>query len=276
MKLCHHSTLFNISTTAGFYSTVAGVMAGFAFISLFYLITTDEKVGKPSKDDGLGAQTHKYNLAGQALGAAFIALLLSSITYAILAGEPAPGGRASTDEVIAGVGFALAAIQLFYAIVLMIRAQQREVVPLQRFFQTLGGTFLCPLAYLLVQLGVSDYREAADDHAGNLIYYGGWILLLVLLVVIVGAWWQPKCRPKLPPLLNPSYWTVGVGAVGIVATSVLSVVLNECAVVAPLIMAGILVLAFLVLLNQALWFFTPPVKFHEFQRPRPSPEPEPT
>jgi hypothetical protein len=42
---------------------------------------------------------------------------------------------------------------------------------------------------------------------------------------------------------------------------VLSVLLDDCAVVAPLIMAGVLVLAFLALLNQALWFFAPHAKF---------------
>jgi hypothetical protein len=150
----------------------------------------------------------------------------------------------------------------------MIQAQHRDIVPLQRFFQTLGGTFLCPPAYLLIQIGVSDYREVADDRAGNLVYDAGWTLLCVLVVVILTAWWQPRSHRTFPPILNPSYCTIAVGAFGIFSTSLMSVILRECAIAPPLFMTAVLLLIFLVLINQALWFFNPPTPFHALKRPR--------
>jgi hypothetical protein len=255
---CPHSTPFNISATAGFYSIVAGVMAGFAFISLSYFITAPHRAG-----DGQGEQRDKYNLAVQALGAAFVALLLSCIAYAVMAGEHLPGGRASTIEVFAGCGFALAAIQLFYAIVLIIQAHHPEILPIQRFFESVGG-FLCLLAYVLIAEGVSDYQEARDDRAGNIVYWWGWSLLFILLVSLICAWRsRTRYRIEMPALRNPAYFTMGMAAVGITATSVGAATLGECQTASPFLMVLILALTCGALANQIVWFFQPPTVFRQ-------------
>jgi hypothetical protein len=63
--LCKHTASAHIPVIAGYYSTIAGVMAGFAFISLFYLVTGYNRKRNDS-----------YRRATIALGAAFVSLLL--------------------------------------------------------------------------------------------------------------------------------------------------------------------------------------------------------
>jgi hypothetical protein len=266
LERCAHSTSFNISATAGYYSVAAGVMAGFAFISLSYLITASHQAGNDRSD----LQRDRYNLATQALGAAFVALLLSCVEYAIMAGEPLSGGRASTIEVFAGSSFALAAIQLVYAIVLMIRTHHHESLPIERFFQRVGG-FLCWLGYLLIQIGVTDYQEARDDYAGNIIFQWGWSLLLIMSLTFAAAWWaRGRIRLAMPALMNPAYWTMGIGAAAITATSILAAVLEPCETAAPLVMVLVLALTCGALANQILWFFQPPSVFIQATLPRSS------
>jgi hypothetical protein len=167
---------FNIGATSGLYSTVAGVMAGFAFAALFYLITAE----RPTDAD-----KDRYNLAAQALGSGFLALLLACINWAVLAGEKVTGGRASTIEVFASCAFVLAAVQLFYAILLLIRIKQDADNPLHGFFQMVGGAFLCPFVFLLALLGATDYLETGPEPWARDVFIFGLALFVILSTSVV-------------------------------------------------------------------------------------------
>jgi len=256
---------FDIRTTAGFYSTVAGVSAGFAFAALFYFITSQTSprfIGEKAESDA--RVTDLRDLAAQALGAAFGTLLLSSITYAVLAGEPKSAGRAATIEVVAGIGFAVGAIQLFYAIVLMIRAHQEIGSNLERYFRNLGGLFLCPLASLMIDLGVSDWEETKHhDRAAEITYHVGLAISLVVAIIciIVAVWRRRDHNRTFSRFCNPAYWAIAVGGATIVGTSSLSVVVGECTAASPGVMYFLVIVTAVVLVNQALWFYWPPEIF---------------
>lgn len=258
------SSSFDIRTTAGFYSTVAGVMAGFAFAALFYFITSQtSRQSNAELPDADVHATDRRDLAAQALGAAFGTLLLSSITYAVLAGEPKSAGRAATIEVIAGIGFAVGAIHLFYAIVLMIRAHQREGSKLERYFQNLGGLFLCPLAGLMINLGVSDWEETKNDRAAEITYHIGLgIALVVAVICVMVAVRRRKGYSRLfSRFFNPAYWAVAIGGAAIAGTSSISVVLKECTAASPGVIVLLMIVTAVALVNQSLWFYWPPETF---------------
>lgn len=241
-------------------------MAGFAFAALFYFITTSQT--SRSDIDAEARATDRRDLAAQALGAAFGTLLLSSVTYAVLAGEPKSTGRAATIEVIAGIGFSVGAIHLFYAIVLMIRAHQQEGSNLERYFQNLGGLFLCPLAALMIDLGVSDWEETKHDRAAKITYHVGLgIALAVAVVCIVVAIWRRTDHSRdLLRFFNPAYWAIAIGGAAIVGTSSISVVSGECTAASPGVMDALMGVTAIVLVNQALWFYWPPEKFQSLRR----------
>jgi hypothetical protein len=260
---------FNIGATSGLYSTVAGVMAGFAFVALFYLITT-EPPAETEKD--------RYNLAAQALGSGFLALLLACINWAVLAGEKVTGGRASTIEVFASCAFVLAAVQLFYAILLLIRIKQNADNPLHGFFQMVGGAFLCPFVFLVALLGATDYLETGPEPWATDVFIFGLALLLILSTSVVRMlprerWTRARevlrllsrrhatSDTALSFWSNPSYVTMVGGVVGLTATSIFAGTSDQCKAGSPVLIVLALTLTCAALMNQATRFFYPPDKF---------------
>jgi hypothetical protein len=250
--LCKHTASAHIPVIAGYYSTIAGVMAGFAFISLFYLVTGYNKERNDS-----------YHRATIALGAAFVSLLLVAVSYTMLAGEVESSGRAASIEVIVGVGFAVAAIQLIYAIALLIAAHGEDM-PAKKFFQVLGGWLLCPLTFLLINLGTTDYVEARRHVARNVAQYlftfpldVAWMLLAVLLVGVATAWMRRGKGKPLPLQVDPSWSALAIGAGAVVGSAAVSVWLGPCATIPAGVLIGVQAIACLALINQARWLFTP-------------------
>lgn len=103
----------NFSAIAGFYSQLAGVLAGFAFAGLIAL---------------LAAQLSSPGTATAALKcfvpliSAFVGLVGSSLNYGIIAGEGGEGGsthRAAMLETIGGLGFSVAGVMLFYSLLIL-------------------------------------------------------------------------------------------------------------------------------------------------------------
>jgi hypothetical protein len=110
---------FNIETTAGFYSQLAGVLAGFAFTALMFLAAT--RVSSPNRG-------HAFADAIRILIAAFLSLVLTSLDYAIFAGEPGNSyNNVASEEPIIGVGFAVSGALLIYAIILTLDAASKLV-----------------------------------------------------------------------------------------------------------------------------------------------------
>lgn len=107
--------IFNIPETAGAYSQMTGVLAGFAFTGIILILEprTRPQNGAPP------AQAPNTDPVIMPLIAALVSLLMSTLLYSILAGEEDAPGRAATQELLNGLPFALALGMLLYGITLL-------------------------------------------------------------------------------------------------------------------------------------------------------------
>jgi len=176
---------FDITVTAGFYSQLAGVLAGFAFTALMFLAAT--RVSSPERG-------HAFADAIRILVAAFISLVLTSLDYAIFAGEPSTLYKFITSgEPIIGVGFAVSGALVIYAIVLTLDAATRLVVWPSAFRPNVGtstrhllAAVIAPLLmYYIVQAVQQDYEVAryGGCHGTVPLDYLGWGLLFAQMII---------------------------------------------------------------------------------------------
>jgi hypothetical protein len=176
---------FNITTTAGFYSQLAGLLAGFAFTALMFLAAT--RVSSPNRG-------HAFADAIRVLIAAFLSLVLTSLDYAIFAGEPANSfNNIASEEPIVGVGFAISGALVIYAIILTLDAANRLVKWPSTNRPRVGtstrhllAAAIAPLLmYYILQAVQQDYEVAryGECHGRVPLDYFGEALLLAQLVV---------------------------------------------------------------------------------------------
>jgi hypothetical protein len=109
-------TGFNIAVTSGYYAQMTGLLAGFAFTAMVVLLTPvqvgERASGGKAKDNGVLL----------ALFTAFVCLVITTLTYSVLAGETAARGRAATEELTDGLPFGLAVIMLFHGVTLLMHS----------------------------------------------------------------------------------------------------------------------------------------------------------
>jgi hypothetical protein len=159
--MCQAPTLsYVMSTTAGLYSTFAGVLAGFAFAAIALVVPGTfgrrAEEGKGGADDLQSKAPDSHVLF--ALLIAFVGLLLATLEYAELAGEQGCAlvqGRAASEELLGGVAFSFAVLTLLYALALLIEnANVGNIVT--EHFRFIVVVLAPPLAILLVGLGAQD------------------------------------------------------------------------------------------------------------------------
>lgn len=110
------------SAVAGFYSQLAGVLAGFAFAGCHHtgLVALE------------AAQLTSGNRAGIALQSfaplisSFIGLVATSLNYAIIASE-GHTARGAGLETVGGIGFCVAGLMLFYSILVLLHGVASDV-----------------------------------------------------------------------------------------------------------------------------------------------------
>jgi hypothetical protein len=106
VQMCRLEGLeFDIAASAGWYSAIAGLLAGFAFVAVLLPLDHDSSEG----DD---AQTGH---AVVAFVGAFFALLMISISYAVLAGRTGTGPAAAVaahEQMATGAAFGLSTLLL--------------------------------------------------------------------------------------------------------------------------------------------------------------------
>ncbi|MFF4810983.1 hypothetical protein ACFY03_22495 [Micromonospora chersina] len=176
--------LINISTISGFYSQMSGVLAGFAFTAMVFLL-------RPARRtlDGGGKRRAGGELL--ALFAAFVALVITTLIYSVLAGETAEEARprAATQEIINGVVFGLAVIMLFQGVTLLMQrsAVDRAVVATARFVTVV---VVPTLAFNYVLNGSSDInaaRAAVARSCHQSLSGMGWVLTTALAVALAAS-----------------------------------------------------------------------------------------
>lgn len=150
---CPIELSFNISETSGLYSQLAGVLAGFAFVALFFLITDARKRYLKS--------TEQIPRLGVSV---FISLVLVSVSYALLAGETANSGRAATIELVVALGFIVAGTGLFHLIhQLIVGVKSSGVLPVGGD-DAAASTVRSMLSYAFPVILLSTLLGGMDDY----------------------------------------------------------------------------------------------------------------
>ncbi|OLE27298.1 MAG: hypothetical protein AUG49_05755 [Catenulispora sp. 13_1_20CM_3_70_7] len=106
--------------------------------------------------------------AVRTLVAAFIGLVLSSLGYAVLAGEPSDAqARSASSEPVLGVGFAVTGSLIIYAIALTLDAAEHLVQTPSRTHGQVSASvrhilawFVAPLLVFYIFLSDQDYEDA--------------------------------------------------------------------------------------------------------------------
>ncbi len=192
------------STVAGFYSQLAGVLAGFAFAGLVALVA---------------AQLTSGNRAGVVLQSfaplisSFIGLVATSLNYAIISSE-GHTARGAGLETVGGLGFCVAGLMLFYSILVLLYGVATDAakgesgwtsaiiartVRLVRKCITLG---LAPLVLFLIYGGVADQEVFWYSGEGGLHWPDYVGISLVFLVFSVGCTFLRSAsglRERQPP-----------------------------------------------------------------------------
>lgn len=200
----------NLPAVASLYSQLAGVLAGFAFAGLIALIaaqlTTNHSAGKTLESGG-------------PLLAAFVALAVSSLDYAVVAGETAGTARVASLQTVSGVGFSVAGIMLLYSMLVLVRGLESDAPQSRTISHAMGNLIRAVIVFLLAPVVVLLMWSGARDHViqkyGDVGFTGlDWATLSVLLVVVLAVivyavkffnW--PQHHPALTQLIS------GVGVV---------------------------------------------------------------
>ncbi len=170
---------YDNAQVAALYSQLTGVLAGFAFAALVLVLTRRLE----------GSETPSHHSEGNggvdgALGllfSAFIGLALSSLAYAVIAGETTNPARASLEHVIAGAGFGVSAMVLMLALLELLIA---AAPGLDTYFRIVVGVVVPLVVLMYTYNGVLDLVSHIDRRS-SLPFVGG--VCVVLLVVVLAV-----------------------------------------------------------------------------------------
>jgi hypothetical protein len=219
---------FDVAATAGLYSQLAGVLAGFAFGALVVVLTSRSTAERSLMADGETART---------LTSCFIGLILVSLTYAVLAGETTNAGRAAMVELVAAPGFIATGLLLILSIVTLLDATEKTA---QSDRARQGATHIVRpvLAHVTPVIltaslfgGIDDYSDTRwGDHqfrtVDTVIVIAG--VLVVLVPIAAYAPWPRQVPTWMWSPRQLSYTAVGIAAAASSGTYLVSATLDEC------------------------------------------------
>lgn len=187
-------TSFDIAASAGWYSAVAGLLAGFALLAV--LLPLDHEAEEDDPTYGSNAVV--------VFTCAFFALVALSIAYAVLAGRTdatdASLGTAAHEQMLLGAAFGLSTLLLLFGLHAVLRTYgaNKEVFEPARRVIIVVTSVLAPVLVLALQFSNTlEMQEVRGDAVGNLT--GGTIVNLGLvglgMLGIAGVAWR---RHQLP------------------------------------------------------------------------------
>lgn len=187
---------FDIAAAAGWYSAVAGLLAGFALLAI--LLPLDHEA-----DDGdavYGANAVVIYVCS------FFSLLTLSISYAILAGRTGSGvgaGVAAHEQMLHGAAFGLATLLLLFGLHAILRTyggNRETLAPASALIMTVTSV-LAPVLVLALQfsntLDLQNYRAGG---AMDGIPPGVWLNLSLVVVGVVVILVVAASRSRLPAI----------------------------------------------------------------------------
>ncbi|MEU8128934.1 hypothetical protein AB0B68_17095 [Micromonospora sp. NPDC049049] len=174
----------DLPTVAGYYSQLAGVLAGFGFAGVVGLVTTQLAARN--------AATTVLRSLGP-LVSAFIGLVTASLDYALVAGEPIGSARVASVQTVAGMGFSIAGAMLMYAIYILLCDLQHDApqgrslsIAAIGFLRSILVSYLPTVLVLLMWSGVRDHLESLK---GQATFYGwpDWVAVGALGTTLLAA-----------------------------------------------------------------------------------------
>ncbi|MBY5163923.1 hypothetical protein [Salsipaludibacter albus] len=189
---------FDVAGTAGWYSSIVGVLAGFALLAI--LIPLDHEA---ARDDERSADTVVI------MTCAFFSLLLLSFSYAILAGRvgDTERGQAVHEQLLLGVAVGLSSLLLMFALNTLLAtygANRRAFLPARRII-VVATSLIGPAVVIAVQfsnaLDIERVRIGSDPTVacglGGL-PNGVWINLAITTAGLIAVVVTALLRRRIP------------------------------------------------------------------------------
>jgi hypothetical protein len=222
----------NITEGASLYSTLASVLAGFAFTAIVLLVVTWLS--------NSAAARQVLASTGTALVASFFGLIIMSVAYASEATNTSNNGFTVSQNTILGAGFVGVGVLVLYTVVLMLDAADRASRPAKdeknvlqkkpisgtareavdsdltyaqhgspRLWEVARFGRICACIVYLLTFGIGEnsvglYNEY--KYGPNASYPAtavlGWAFLTVEFMILVWAVWLIAARPRDPALMS--------------------------------------------------------------------------
>jgi hypothetical protein len=193
---------FDIAASAGWYSAIAGVLTGFALLSILF----------PLDHETADSNETETSNAVVVFTCAFFSLLILAFTYAVLAGRTGDGpvvDVAAHEQLLNGAAFGLATLLLLFGLheLLLAYGANRQVFqPARRVIVTMTSV-VGPLVVLALQfsntLDLQRYRVAATGSSSVQcgmwgLPNGVWINLGITAVALTTVLALGTVRDRLP------------------------------------------------------------------------------
>ncbi len=204
---------FDIAASAGWYSAIAGLLAGFALLAILLPLDHDSGLegGHPDDPGPVGASESVVMFT-----CAFFSLLILGFTYAILAGRTGEGteGIAAHEQLLNGAAFGLATLLLLLGLraVLATYGPNRQVFAPARNVMLVMTAFLGPVVALSLQftnaLDIERYRASLHGGAEGCeragLPSGVWINLTITAATLLGLVVLAAIHRRLPRSVGAS------------------------------------------------------------------------
>ena len=195
-----NNTPFDVASSAGWYSAIASLLAGFAFVAVLLPLDHDS--------DAQGERETGHAVV--VFISAFFSLLILAITYAILAGRTGGGiaeGIAAHEQMLNGAAFGLSVLLLLFGLraVLGAYGKNRHIFDSARNLVLVVTSVLGPAILLALQfsnaLDLERYRAGAEsavpcDTGG--MPGGVWINLAITATALIAVLGLALARRRLP------------------------------------------------------------------------------
>jgi hypothetical protein len=199
---------FDIAAAAGWYSAIAGLLAGFAVVAILLPLDHDSDVGD---DESTGAMESVVIFT-----CAFFSLLILGVSYAILSGRTGEGpdrSIAAHEQLLNGSAFGLATLLLLFGLrsVLATYGRNRAVFRPARSVMLTMTAVLGPVVSLSLQfanaMDIEAYRASLapnpDCGFGGLTS-GIWISIAITVSALVAIFILALVRHRLPRTVGAS------------------------------------------------------------------------
>jgi len=194
---CKTILCFDITKASGYYSQMAGVLAGFAFAAIILLIQS-QPLGQPNQQQRANLQKVLISFI-----TAFLGLVITTFLYAVVSGEEVMAPRAMTLGFVSSIAFSIAVLDLFYGVVWLFKAW--DMGDIATTSGRIAGFVLPLIIYIYMGVTALDMLAVAEGQrvTGTWIFWFT-IALGPILFLIVWALWKRLKRLVLLVLSSDS------------------------------------------------------------------------